>query len=82
MGSSVISMILGLVCSLLCCAGFALIILAIVGFMLLRRRGKKDIKVTDAVAAGADSVSRAFTRSGKSRAEMYADEEDDERRGR
>lgn len=77
------TLIYGLSClgSLLCCGFCFFLFVLILGFMLLRKKGKKEISVKDALDAGADA-SRAFIRGGKSREQLLAEEEEEERRGR
>lgn len=67
--------------SLLCCGFCFFLFVLILGFMLLRKKGKKEITVKAALDAGADA-SRAFIRGGKSREQLMAEEEEEERRGR
>lgn len=64
-----------------CCCGVPFI-LFIVGFMVLRKKGKTEISAKEAVVAGVDQVSRAFVRTGKSREEMIAEEDAEEDRNR
>lgn len=65
--------------SLCCCFGFFLIFFGIIGFMVLRKRGKKNVTVTEAIQEGAE-MSRAFVRGGKSREQLLAEEEEEENR--
>lgn len=55
---ALISLLLGLVC----CGGSIFVILAIVGFIVLRRRGSKNVSAKAAVNAGVESVSQVFIR--------------------
>lgn len=67
--------------SLCCCFGFMLLFFGIIGFMMLRKRGKKSVSVTEAIQEGAE-MSRAFVRGGKSREQLLAEEEEEERNNR
>lgn len=79
--TSYIIYIVAALSSLLCCGGAFLIFLLILGFVFLRKRGKKDISVKEAMSTGAD-MSRAFIRGGKTREQLLAEEEEEERKGR
>jgi len=74
--------IIGILVSLLCCGGFVLVFLAIVGFVLLRRRGKTNATTKEAVSVAAEEMSRAFVRTGKSREQLLREEEEEDRRPR
>ena len=78
MDSTVIYIVAGL-SSLLCCAGVFLIFCLILGFFLLRKKGKKDATAREAISAGVVQVSQAFSRS-KMREQALAEDEDDHRR--
>lgn len=67
------------VCSLLCCLLFFVLVLAIIGMMFLRKKGKKNVTAKDAILAGAE-VSRAFVRGEKTREQLLAEEDEEERR--
>ena len=59
----IISIIVSLI-SLLLCAGFAFLLFCLVlGFVLLRRRGKKQVTATEAVSVGVERVSSVFRRN-------------------
>lgn len=81
MSSSLLSLVIAGVLGLLCCTGAALLFFLAVGIVLLRRRGKKQISTKEAVRVGAEEVSRAFVRTKKTREELYAEEEEEDRRG-
>lgn len=76
------SIIISLLCSGMCCLFFLFMFLFIVGFMVMRKRGKKVAStgdVRDAVKEGLDA-SRAFVRGSKTREELLreAELEDDD----
>lgn len=58
--------LLSLLCSLVCCFGgcffWIVVFLGIVGLLALRKRGKQNVTVKEAVSAGAASVSQVFVR--------------------
>lgn len=62
MDSSLIIIIVSTLLSLLCCGGTMFLFVLILGFVLLRRRGKKDVTARDAMNAGVESVSQVFVR--------------------
>ncbi len=74
-----ISIVISLLCSGLCCLFFFVLFLALVGMLVLRKRGKKKVKIGEAIQAGADA-SRAFVRGSKSREQLLreAELEDDD----
>ena len=57
--------------------GFLVFVLGIVGFIVLRRRGKKTVSAQEAVSAGVESVSQVFVR-GQGGLQALDDDEDDE----
>lgn len=71
---SIVSIVLGLLCSGSCCLLFVVLLLAIIGTIFLRKRGKKKVSAKEAIRAGAD-VSRAFIRGQKSREELLREAE-------
>lgn len=77
---STVSIIIAALTSLLCCGGATLLFLLLVGIMLMRKRGKKNINASEAVKVGAEEVSRAFVRTKKTREELYAEEEEEDRK--
>ena len=62
MDSSVIFFLVMLFSSLICCGGSFFLILLVLGFIVLRRRGKKNVSAREAVNAGVESVSQVFVR--------------------
>ncbi len=66
---------LSLFTSQLCCGGSLLVMLAIIGFVVLRRRGSQDVSAKAAVNAGVESVSQVFIR-GKGGGLEPADDDD------
>ncbi len=62
MGVEIVIILVSLLTSLLCCGGSLLVMLAIIGFVVLRRRGSKDVSAKAAVNAGVESVSQVFVR--------------------
>lgn len=77
---SSVTLIISVLSSLCCCGGFFLLLFLVLGMVLLRKRGKKDISPKEAVVAGAEQVSQMFVRPKKSREELMRDEDEDERR--
>ena len=75
MDSSILFALFSLFLSALCCGGFVLIFVLILGFVLLRRRGQKKVTARAAMSAGVESVSQVFVR-GKGGLQP-ADEDDD-----
>ena len=69
-----------LVCvvSLGVCAGGTLFFLFLVGFLMLRRRGKKKVTAKEAVSAGVESVSQVFMRKPGGLADLDDDDDDDD----
>lgn len=74
--------IVSLVSCLLCCTGAALLICLFVGMTFLRKKGKKNVTPKEAVKAGAEQVSQMFIKPKKTREQLMAEEEEEERRGR
>lgn len=62
MDSSLIIIIVSALLSLLCCGGTLFLFVLILGFVLLRRRGKKEVTAREAMNAGVESVSQVFVR--------------------
>ena len=60
--TSLIALAVSLVLSLLCCGLGVFLFVVVLGFWLLRRRGKKKITVKEAMKTGAVSVSQVFVR--------------------
>ncbi len=60
--SSLISLLCSLLCSLGCCLFWVVVVLGIIGLLALRKRGKQNVTVKEAVSAGAASVSQVFVR--------------------
>jgi hypothetical protein len=71
--------IIGALCSLSCCFLFVLLMLAIIGGMFLRKKGKQKVTAREAIQAGMEQ-SRAFIRGEKSREQMLQEEDEEERR--
>lgn len=67
------------ICSLLCCLLFFVLVLVIIGSMFLKKRGKKNASVAEAFKAGAE-VSRAFVRGEKTREQLLAEEDEEEKK--
>jgi uncharacterized protein YggT (Ycf19 family) len=61
--SIIISLVVSVLCSLMCFGVGIVVLLAIIGFMLLWRRGKQNVTAKEAVAAGAERVSQVFRRT-------------------
>ena len=74
---TIIGLVVSMILSLLCCGFGIFLFLLVIGIVLLRRRGKKDITMKAAVSAGAESVSQVFVR-GKG-GQLDADDEDDDK---
>ncbi len=75
------AIVIGLISSLLCCGGFAFFLVLIVGFMVMRKRGKKG-SASEIMSVGVEEVSRAFVKTKKSREEMMREEEEEEKRNK
>lgn len=76
--TSILSILISLFLSLLCCGFWVLIFLLVLGFFLLRRRGKKKVTAAEAVKVAAVEVSQVFVR-GKHGLEVL-DDDDEPRR--
>jgi UPF0716 family protein affecting phage T7 exclusion len=74
--SIIISLVVSVLCSLMCFGAGVLVLLAILGFMMLRRRGKQNVTAKEAVAAGAERVSQVFRRSPGGGLEAVDDDDD------
>jgi UPF0716 family protein affecting phage T7 exclusion len=75
---STLSLLLSLLCSLSCCLLFVVLVLAVVGFVVYRKGGKKEkLSPQAAVKLGADA-SRAFIRGEKSREDLLREAELDD----
>lgn len=72
-----VTYIVSALCSLTCCFLFFVLVLAIVGSMFLKKRGKKNVSAAEAIRAGAE-VSRAFVRGEKTREQLLAEEDEEE----
>lgn len=74
-----LSWLISLLCCSSCCLLFVVLVLAVIGFMVSKKRGKKkQLSPAQAVKLGAD-VSRAFIRGEKTREELLREAElDDE----
>ncbi len=57
--------------------GVLLLILGVVGFVMLRKRGKTKVSAKEAVTAGVESVSQVFVRTGGG-LEAFDDDDDDD----
>lgn len=73
--TTLIALAVSLVLSLLCCGLGVFLFVVVLGFWLLRRRGKKKITVKEAMNAGAVSVSQVFVR-GQGGLQDYDDSDD------
>lgn len=72
-------MILAVVGSLLCCGSCFLFVVLLIGWMVLRKRGRKA-SPRQAVVVGVQEMSRAFVRGLKTREELLREEDEEERR--
>lgn len=70
----IVSALLSVLCGGATCIFIALMIL---GFVLLRRRGKKKVTAQEAVKAGVESVSQVFVRGQGGLSPMDDDDDDD-----
>jgi H2-forming N5,N10-methylenetetrahydromethanopterin dehydrogenase-like enzyme len=77
--TSAISYALYCLCCLTCCLVTVVLLLAIIGSMFMKKKGKKPVSIKEAVVAGAE-VSRAYVRGGKSREQLLAEEDEEEKR--
>ena len=73
---SMTAIVASAISSLCCCLAFVLFILLIIGVLTMRKKGKKKVTAREAIATGADQVSRVFVRGQKSREEMLAEEDE------
>lgn len=78
MSSSFLFIVLSLATLLCGGGGCILVFLFILGFILLRRRGKKQVTAKEAVKVGAETVSQVFMRTNKGL--QAADDDDDDGR--
>jgi hypothetical protein len=76
---TLIGLVVSLVLSLLCCGVGVLLFLLVLGFWLLRRRGKKKITLQQAVKQGAVSVSQVFVRGQGGLSAMDDDDDEDDK---
>ncbi|MEQ1565534.1 MAG: hypothetical protein ABMA64_07850 [Myxococcota bacterium] len=78
MTTTIIVIVSSLLAFLCAGAGFVLFLLFVIGFVLLRRRGKK-VTAKEAVAVGAERVSQVFmrTKDGGLQPVQADDQEDD-----
>lgn len=74
--SSIIVILVSLLMSLVCFGVCVFMLLLVIGIVILRRRGKKDVSMREAVSTGAETVSQVFVR-GQGGLEAYDDEDDD-----
>lgn len=79
MDSSYVPLILAVVGSLLCCGSCFLFVVLLIGWMVLRKRGRKA-SPRQAVVVGVQEMSRAFVRGLKTREELLREEDEEERR--
>lgn len=63
--STIIAIIVSLLLTLLCAGSGLLMLFLVVGFMVLRRRGRKANSAKEIVSVGVESVSQVFMRTGK-----------------
>jgi hypothetical protein len=65
--------------STLACGGVGFFLfVAIVGFIVLRRRGKKGVSAKEAVSVGVESVSQVFVRGSGGLQALDDDDDDDD----
>ena len=74
--TSIIVILVSLLMSLVCFGVCVFMLLLVIGIVILRRRGKKDVSMREAVSTGAETVSQVFVR-GQGGLEAYDDEDDD-----
>jgi hypothetical protein len=74
---TLVAIVISLLMSLFCCGIGVFMFVLLLGFMLLRRRGKKKITMKQAVSAGAERVSQVFVR-GKGGLQAADDDDDDD----
>lgn len=75
--TTIIGLLVSLLTTVLCCGLALFIFLLLVGLVILRRRGKKDVSMKEAVSTGAETVSQVFVR-GQGGLEALGDEDDDD----
>ncbi len=75
--TTIIGLLVSLLTTVFCCGIALFIFLLIVGMVILRRRGKKDVSMKEAVSAGAETVSQVFVR-GQGGLEALGDEDDED----
>lgn len=79
MSSGVITLICSLLSTLLCAGMAFLFFCFVLGIILLRRRGKKNVTAREAVSTGVESVSMVFRRNADGElAAVTGEDEDDE----
>lgn len=74
--TAIITLLFGLLTTLVCCGVGILIVLFALGLLILRRRGKKQVSMKEAVTTGAETVSQVFVR-GQGGLEALGDDDDD-----
>lgn len=74
--SSIIVILVSLLMSLVCFGVCVFMLLLVIGIVILRRRGRKDVSMREAVSTGAETVSQVFVR-GQGGLQAYDDEDDD-----
>lgn len=75
--TTIIGLLVSLLTMVLCCGLALFVFLLAVGLVILRRRGKKDVTMKEAVSAGAETVSQVFVR-GQGGLEALGDDDDDD----
>lgn len=73
--------IIALLSSCLCCGGFVFFVILIVGYLAMRKTGKKG-NAKEIMAVGVEEVSRAFVKTKKSREDLMREEEEEENRNK
>lgn len=77
MDTTLIAIIVSALFTVVCGGGGCVFVgLMILGFVMLRRRGKKNVTAKQAVKAGVESVSQVFVR-GEGGLAAYDDEDED-----
>ena len=77
--TTLIALVVSALFALLCGGGgFLIFLFGIVGFIVLRRRGKKAVTAKEAVSAGVESVSQVFVRGSGGLQALDDDEDDDD----
>lgn len=74
--TTIITLLFGLLTTLVCCGIGILIVLFALGLLILRRRGKQQVSMKEAVTTGAETVSQVFVR-GQGGLEALGDDDDD-----